>query len=311
MFASWSYAFAYSLQLYFDFSGYSDMAIGLAYMFGIRFPINFDSPYKSQNIIDFWQRFHITLTRYLTLLLYNPLALRITRYRMRVGGGATRRDKRSWGLFGSQIMVPTFYTMGIAGIWHGAGLQYLLFGLMHGTYLTINHAWRMFGPKLTVKGNFAKAGIVVCKVAITYVAVVAALVMFRASSVGGALQMMAGMLGLHGVDAVPMPSFAMTALRHLGPVQRFLTETHHILAVAHEDSVPGPASLAFRFFIVWALPNSQTIMARFSPISTAKLSVPQWLSWRPTPVWAVALGALLAVSIMSLQQTKVFLYFQF
>ena len=70
------------MQLYFDFSGYSDMAIGLAYMFGIRFPINFDSPYKSRSIIDFWQRWHITLTRYLTLLLYNPLALHINRRRM-------------------------------------------------------------------------------------------------------------------------------------------------------------------------------------------------------------------------------------
>jgi len=82
MFASWLYALAYSLQLYFDFSGYSDMAIGLGYMFGIRLPINFNSPYKSRNIIDFWQRWHITLTRYLTLLLYNPLGMYIRRRRL-------------------------------------------------------------------------------------------------------------------------------------------------------------------------------------------------------------------------------------
>jgi alginate O-acetyltransferase complex protein AlgI len=311
MFVSWSYALAYALQLYFDFSGYSDMAIGLAYMFGIRFPINFDSPYKSQNIIDFWQRFHITLTRYLTLLLYNPLALKITRYRMRAASGATRRDKRSWGVFGSQTVVPTFYTMGLAGIWHGAGLQYLLFGLMHGAYLTINHAWRMFGPKAAVKGRLAKAGVVVCRVALTHVAVVAALVMFRSSSVGGAMQMMAGMIGLHGIDPIPVPSVMMTLLRHTGPLQRFLAQTHHVVAVPHEDSIPGPASLALRYFIVWALPNSQMIMAKFSPILTAKLDAPGRLAWRPTPAWAVALGVLLAISLMSLQQTKVFLYFQF
>src|SRR5271154_690859 len=87
MFATWLYALAYSLQLYFDFSGYSDMAIGLAYMFGIKFPVNFDSPYKATNIIEYWQRWNMTLTRYLTLLLYNPIALRISRRRMSKGLG--------------------------------------------------------------------------------------------------------------------------------------------------------------------------------------------------------------------------------
>jgi alginate O-acetyltransferase complex protein AlgI len=314
MFATWSYALAYSLQLYFDFSGYSDMAIGLAYMFGIRFPTNFNSPYKSQNIIDFWQRWHTTLTRYLTLLLYNPLALRITRYRMGAGQGISQRENRRLSVFASQIMVPIFYTMGLAGIWHGAGLQYLVFGLMHGMYLTINHAWRMFGPKIPLKGRVgvAHAGIVVCKVALTYVAVIAAQVMFRASSVGGALHMLAGMVGLHGIDPLPVPSAVMTLIRPLGPVHSFVTNTHRMIAVPTDDSLPAPASLALRFFIVWALPNSQTVMAKFSPTLTAvKTHAPEWLSWRPTMAWAVALGVLLAVSLMSLQQTKVFLYFQF
>jgi hypothetical protein len=210
-------------------------------------------------------------------------------------------------------MFPTFSTMALAGIWHGAGFQYLLFGLMHGVYLTINHAWRMFGPKEVLKnrGRVAQVGIVVCKVAVTYVAVLAAQVMFRASSVGAALQMLGGMVGLHGVDAVPVPNTVMTALRHLGPMHTFFTRTHHMVAVPATDSIPAPASLAWRYFIVWALPNSQTIMARFSPTLTAGQNVPRWLSWRPTTIWAVALGVLLAVSLMSLQQTKVFLYFQF
>lgn len=314
MFASWSYALAYALQLYFDFSGYSDMAIGLAYMFGIRFPVNFNSPYKARSIIEFWQRWHITLTRYLTQLLYAPMALRITHLRRKAGRGLSRRDNQTAGGFIALVAVPIFYTMTLAGIWHGAGLQYVVFGVMHAVYLTVNHAWRLFGPKakLGTRGRLASAGIVVAKVACTFGAVLAGHVMFRSASVGGALQMLAGMIGLHGVDTVPVPNTVMTALRHLGPVYTFLTQTHHVFEAPITDSVPAPASLALRFLIVWAMPNSQAIMARFSPTLTATTPhLPAWFSWRPSATWAVALGVLLAICLMSLQQTKVFLYFQF
>lgn len=314
MFVSWLYAVAYSLQLYFDFSGYSDMAIGLAYMFGIRFPVNFDSPYKSTNIIDFWQRWHITLTRYLNLLLYNPIALRITRRRMRAGLGVSRRDNAHPGAFAHMVMVPTFFTMILAGIWHGAGFQYLMWGLMHGCYLTINHAWRVFRHHQAhiKKSALVSAVGVVASVLLTYFSVLVAQVMFRASSVRAALQMLGGMFGFHGVDAFPVPSVAMSVIRLLGPLNTFLTQTHHFLVAPTSDSLPGPASLALRFLIVWALPNSQTIMARFSPtFSAIRDKAPRWLSWQPTVGWAVACGLLLALDLMSLQQTKVFLYFQF
>jgi alginate O-acetyltransferase complex protein AlgI len=311
MFTSWSYALAYSLQLYFDFSGYSDMAIGLAYMFGIRFPINFNSPYKATSIIDFWQRWHITLTRYLMQLLYNPLALHIMHLRKRAGKGTSRADNQTIGGFSSQIMTPVFFTMTLAGIWHGAGLQYLVFGVMHAAYLTINHAWRIFGRPEAPKGRGATAcaGAAVCKVGVTYAAVVASQVMFRASSVSAAGQLMAGMIGMHGIDPVPVPGTVLMALKRLGPIHAYLTQSHHFLAVPTADSMPAPASLLLSYFIVWAMPNSQSIMARFSPALTA--GTPQWFSWRPNLAWAMALGVLLAVCLMSLQQTKVFLYFQF
>jgi alginate O-acetyltransferase complex protein AlgI len=314
MFASWLYAFAYSLQLYFDFSGYSDMAIGLAYMFGIRFPINFDSPYKSRNIIDFWQRWHITLTRYLNLLLYNPIALRITRSRMRAGLGVSRKDNAHLGAFAHMVIVPIFFTMILAGIWHGAGFQYLVWGLMHGCYLTINHAWRVFRPQHpeVKRGRITQAAVTVSQILITYLAVLAAQVMFRASSVSAALQMLAGMLGLHGFDALPVPGTVMTGLRLLGPIHRFLTQAHHFLVVPTADSLPAPASLALRFFIVWALPNSQTIMSKFSPtLAKIKEAAPRWLLWQPNVGWALVSGLVFAIDLMSLQQTKVFLYFQF
>ncbi|MGA8490520.1 MAG: hypothetical protein WB711_08880, partial [Terriglobales bacterium] len=181
-------------------------------------------------------------------------------------------------------------------------------------YLTINHAWRWFGPKASGenRGRLLNAGIVVGCVLLTYVGVVATQVMFRASSATAALQMMGGMIGLHGVDPIPVPSTFMTMLRHLGPIHTFLTKTHHILAVPAEDGTPAPAGLALRFLIVWALPNSQKIMAKFSPTLTeVKPDISRWLLWQPNLRWALALGVLLALSLMSLQQTKVFLYFQF
>lgn len=314
MFATWSYALAYSLQLYFDFSGYSDMAIGLAYMFGIKFPINFNSPYRSRSIIEFWKRWHITLTLYLTSLLYNPIGLYLNRRRLRAAQGAPNLNAKTVGAFNSLVLIPILITMTLAGIWHGAGLQFLVFGLMHGAYLIINHAWRWFGPKLSAKNREALFGSVIAgfSVVLTYVAVVATQVMFRAASVSAAFAMFGGMIGLHGVDPIPVPNTLMTALGHLHPIHIFLTKTHHILAVPSEDSTVAPASLILRLFIVWALPNSQMIMGKFSPTLTeTKLEGPRWLLWQPTVRWALALGLLLAVSLMSLQQTKVFLYFQF
>ena len=177
------------------------------------------------------------------------------------------RNAKTVSAFNSLVLIPILITMTLAGIWHGAGLQFLLFGLMHGAYLIINHAWRWFGPKPSAKnrGRLVEAGIVGFSVVLTYLAVVATQVMFRAPSVGAALQMFGGMIGLHGVDPIPVPSTVMTLLRHLDPIHVFLTKTHHFLAVPSEDSTVAPASLALRLFIVWALPNSQMIMAKFSP----------------------------------------------
>jgi len=121
-FSAWGGALAYTLQLYFDFSGYSDMAIGIAYMFGIKLPINFNSPYKATSIIDFWRRWHITLSRFLRDYLYFAL------------GGNRKGSIRRY--------INLFLTMLLGGIWHGAGWTFVIWGMLHGTYLIINHAWR-------------------------------------------------------------------------------------------------------------------------------------------------------------------------
>ena len=119
--AAWIGALAYTFQIYFDFSGYCDMALGLARMFGIRLPINFNSPYKATNIVDFWRRWHITLSRFLRDYLYIPL-----------GGNRCSMPRR---------YVNLFATMVLGGLWHGAAWTFVIWGALHGLYLTINHGW--------------------------------------------------------------------------------------------------------------------------------------------------------------------------
>lgn len=253
---SWAAALCYTLQIYFDFSGYSDMAIGLACMFGIRFPLNFNSPYKAASIIEFWQRWHMTLTRYLTLLLFNPLALAIAR--------------RGYKRFAITTALPIVYTMAIAGVWHGAGWTFLIFGLLHAGYLIVNHAWRRWGFALPV----------VAAVAMTHLGVIAALVFFRSNSAHAALALFKGMSGLRGLG------------HGLSPVEM--------------------AQIVAGYFIVWALPNTQQIMVRYSPV-LEKVSPARWpvVEWKPSPLWTAAAFLLMICSLVALPQATVFLYFQF
>ncbi len=193
----WLGAVAYTLQLYFDFSGYCDMAIGLGRLFGIRLPINFDSPFKATNIIDFWRRWHMTLTRFLTACIYNPILLAINRRRAAQGLSSGRRGM-TLPAFTQLVVLPTMVTMCIAGIWHGAGFQFAVFGALHGLYLVCNHAWRTFGKKRKASPRFD-----IPKTAGTFLLVVVAFVFFRADSVHTALRMLGEMTGLHGPNPRP------------------------------------------------------------------------------------------------------------
>ncbi len=208
-FGSWGASLCYALQLYFDFSGYSDMALGLAKMFGIRFPLNFNSPYKAGNIIEFWARWHMTLTRYLTAYLYYPVAMAVSRYRTQRNLPVGTQGVSSLGGFAATIVLPTAFTMGLAGIWHGAGLQFLIFGLLHGIYLSVNHAWRQFGPKRKQPATgIVRAGYVL----LTFLCVVFALLFFRAHSTADALLLVRGMLGLSGVEPLATITYPLQAL---------------------------------------------------------------------------------------------------
>jgi alginate O-acetyltransferase complex protein AlgI len=166
---AWCGALAYTFQLYFDFSAYSDMAYGLSYMFGIILPINFNSPYKACSIIEFWRRWHMTLSAFLRDYLYIPL-----------GGNRLGRTRRYMNLF---------VTMGLGGLWHGANWTFVIWGGLHGIYLAINHAVRhLIGERRSVVVSLAGW-------LATFLAVVVGWVFFRAPSLVVAMDVLRAMAG--------------------------------------------------------------------------------------------------------------------
>ena len=180
---AWTGTLAYTLQLYYDFSGYSDMAVGLGLLFGIRLPFNFDSPYKAASIIDFWRRWHISLSRFLREYVYVPL------------GGNRRGEPRRY--------VNMMLTMLLGGLWHGAGWTFLAWGALHGIYLMLNHGWRALGLGRFGGSTWSR----LAAWTLTFLAVVVAWVFFRAPDLPTACHVLAGMLGLHGfvpTQAVPV-----------------------------------------------------------------------------------------------------------
>jgi alginate O-acetyltransferase complex protein AlgI len=176
---AWGSALAYSTQLYFDFSGYSDMAIGAGLLFGIRLPVNFASPYKAESIIDFWHRWHITLSRFLRDYLYVSL-----------GGNRKGRARRYLNLL---------ITMVLGGFWHGAGWTFVIWGTLHGLYLVINHLWRALRWRVGEGSRWSVSLERRLGAALTFVAVVVAWVFFRSEDVGSAVQMLFAMAGRNGV----------------------------------------------------------------------------------------------------------------
>ena len=197
LWGAWNGVLAYTAQLYFDFSGYTDMAIGAALLFGIRLPLNFASPYKARSIIDFWRRWHMTLSRFLRDYLYVPL-----------GGNRHGEARRYANLLATMIL---------GGLWHGANWTFVFWGALHGAYLVVNHLWRAirtrlaFLPAAPGRIELWAGGV------ITFLAVVVGWVFFRASDLAAALNMLAAMAGAHGVDGgtameSARPSLAIGAL---------------------------------------------------------------------------------------------------
>ncbi len=278
---AWTAAIAYALQIYFDFSAYSDMAVGGARLFGIRLPVNFHSPYKSASIVDFWRRWHITLSRFLRDYLYIPL------------GGNRKGPSRRY----TNLML----TMLLGGIWHGAGWTFLLWGGLHGLYLCINHGWNWLKKQRALPSIPRPLA-----VGLTFLAVLVAWVPFRAGnfelardgSTGDALSatkaVLSSMFGFNGFTWWPDRS---------------------ALEVKASHAFRAVCCLA----IVWFLPNTQQFMRRYQPVlglrevsrRDARVGARRWWQWRPTALWTVFIILLLLGTIYQFDKVSEFIYFQF
>ncbi len=223
-FEAWSCALAYTLQIYFDFSGYADMAIGVALLFNIRLPANFHSPYKSADIAEFWRRWHMTLGRWLREYLYIPL-----------GGGRA-------GL--AHTLRNLAVVMFLAGLWHGAALRFVVWGLLHGAALAVHRVWRQYGrPLPRLVGQ-----------ALTFIFVACAWVPFRANSLNDTLKVWRGMVldGPSGVALNQSPAIFMAYLRRACE----LVITHAAGPALIPANVEALPFLALGLGIVFLLPNS-------------------------------------------------------
>jgi D-alanyl-lipoteichoic acid acyltransferase DltB (MBOAT superfamily) len=273
---AWLATLAYALQIYFDFSGYSDMAIGLALLFGIRLPVNFRSPYQAGSIIEFWRRWHITLSRFLRDYLYIPL-----------GGNRLGEQRRYLNLL---------LTMLLGGLWHGAGWNFLVWGGLHGVYLGINHLWRGWRGnevRASAAGSAAKG----FGWALTFLAVIVAWVFFRARTMAGAWQMLGGLFGFEAGSS----AYASAGILRVMDLPILVGEQRLLLI--------GGGAVALALAVVLCLPNVPQLFGyREYRRAPERASL---LRWRPNAAWALVTAAALAISLFGMWQRLEFLYFQF
>lgn len=276
---AWVGAFAYTFQIYFDFSGYSDMAIGISYLFGLNLPLNFNSPYKATSIIEFWRRWHMTLSRFLRDYLYIPL------------GGNRKGPVRRY----TNLMI----TMLLGGLWHGAGITFVLWGLLHGLYLCINNAWTAFRQKLGWKPMPKHLAI-----SITFLAVVFAWVPFRSGN------------------------YELASSGNARLAWNTTASFYHSMVIPQDGPLWTPLSddnimkfkrairpLAYAILIAFCLPNTQQFLGRFSPHFRDKNEKPaarrRWWGWRPTPIAAAFTFLLFLIVTLEIDRGGEFIYFQF
>ncbi|MBR1276337.1 MBOAT family protein [Bradyrhizobium sp. AUGA SZCCT0283] len=220
---AWIGVLAYTFQLYFDFSGYSDMAIGLSLMFGIFLPLNFNSPYKAVSIIDFWRRWHMTLSQFLRDYLYIPL-----------GGNRHGRVLR---------YVNLMITMLLGGLWHGAAWTFVAWGALHGVYLCINHAWTNYGPKAPPR--FALLADI-AGAALTFLAVVIAWVFFRAPDIATALAVLSKMADPSNIAFGRVEIVYALFVAIYAALAWFAPNTQEIMGYDHKNRVVGEGLRAQR-----------------------------------------------------------------
>jgi len=294
---AWVAALAFTFQLYFDFSGYSDMAVGLARMFNIVLPLNFYSPYKAVNVIEFWRRWHMTLSRFLRDYLYFPL------------GGNRKGALRRYG--------NLFVVMALGGLWHGAAWTFVVWGTLHGVMLMANHAWHAVRRAVGLAARPDWRAARIAATALTFVLVVCAWVFFRAADVPTASTMLRSMFGLNGArlstSAVRLVRAQVAEVGKLGRVVSGSASARRAPARLADLNLPGPWLLLLGL-IVFAAPNTYQLFAKYDPALVERkeeMDAPRRLAWSPSLAWAAGLGIMFVASLLQLLKISPFLYFQF
>ncbi|MGH1372418.1 MAG: MBOAT family O-acyltransferase [Cellvibrionaceae bacterium] len=279
---AWQGVSAYSLQLYFDFSGYCDMAVGAARCFGIILPMNFNSPYQSRNIIEFWRRWHITLSSFLRDYLYIAL-------------GGNRKGKL-------RRYINLFLTMLLGGLWHGAGWNFVIWGGLHGVYLMVNHAWQSVSRRLILP-RLLEPVASLFSLLVTLVAVAVAWVFFRAETMSGAIQILKGLSGVNGV-LLPAKYFD-----RWGDFAVTLNDLGVIFGDVSSFKTLSPFWTMIPIWIfVCTAPNIYNLLASYRPVLDEMKGV---YKFEFSPLSGILTGMILLFGLLSMNQVSEFLYFQF
>jgi alginate O-acetyltransferase complex protein AlgI len=283
--AAWCAALAYSAQLYFDFSGYCDMAVGLGLLFNLRLPINFAAPLRSTSIIDLWRRWHISLSRFLRDFVYVPM-----------GGGNRGPIRRSLNLVA---------TMMLGGLWHGANWTFLAWGAFHGVLLAGNHAWSSWrGPRRPTRLGLFAGWLA------TFLAFVIGMVLFRSADLGAAWHLLSAMAGL---GEVPGPTDTLkvgwdASWERMGYLSEPLVR--HWFGI--NWSVTGTLWAFVAITIAFLVPDTMEFVdyREGEPHADWRRGIGV-LAWRPSILWMATTVALFAFAFTYFWDVNEFLYYQF
>ncbi|MCB1151706.1 MBOAT family protein [bacterium] len=286
LFESWGGALAYTYQVYFDFAGYSTMAVGLGRLCGLRLPANFDTPYQATSIIDFWRRWHMTLSRFLKTYLYFPL-----------GGSRVSRPR---------VYLNLMITMVLGGFWHGAGWGFVVWGALHGVFLCANVLWRRWRARRFPAAPVGRAE-VLAGWGLTFALVVLARVYFRADSLAAAHGLLAGAFGAHGA----VLDERLAGL--LGGVLPGVTFSGVHAGYFNLYGVPWLVALSL---VCWFAPGPLELFQRYGaalgPEGGEFRRERRWApSWAPTGRWALAIAVAGFVAITFMARVTEFIYYQF
>lgn len=285
-FLAWTGGLSYSLQLYFDFSGYSDMATGLARLVGLKLPINFNSPYKSASMAELWRRWHISLMRFMREYLFIPL-----------GGNRVSPSRAYFNLF---------IVMFLCGVWHGSGWTFLVFGAFHGLVMMVHRAWTQLRDATGTNGHYAWWDNGVARV-LTLMTWAVGLTLFRSADLDAAGNIIGGMFGLHGAN-LPQHWSAM-----LAP----LTGVFGVLHIGFENAPIMLTAKAVLWILVLGVialctPNIYQLLSPHDPVLLERpLEPTRWPLWRPNLFWALAVMMMATAALLSMSAVSEFLYFQF